>query len=107
MERKFREPQDGDAGFDCSGLTTAAYASAGIQLPRTAHTRYHATTHVTEAQLQPGDLVFHGNPNTKIHHVGLCIGNSQMIDAPTFGKPIGIHPIRYRGDDFAAGGRIT
>jgi hypothetical protein len=100
-------PQDGDAGFDCSGLTTAAYTSAGIALPRTAHTQYHATTRVTQAELQPGDLVFYGNPNTKIHHVGLYIGNSQMIDAPTFGKLVGIHPIRYHGDDFAGGGRIT
>lgn len=100
-------PQDGDAGFDCSGLTAAAYASAGIQLPRTAHTQYHATTRVTQAELQPGDLVFYGNPTTKIHHVGLYLGNGQMIDAPTFGKPVGIHLIRYRGDDFAGGGRIT
>jgi hypothetical protein len=29
-----------------------------------------------------------------------------MIDAPTFGKPVGIHPIRYQGDDFAGGGRV-
>jgi cell wall-associated NlpC family hydrolase len=51
--------------------------------------------------------VFYGNPNTNIHHVGLYLGNGHMIDAPTFGKPIGIHPIR-RGtnDDFAGGGRI-
>ncbi|MFD8494868.1 C40 family peptidase [Amycolatopsis sp. NPDC059657] len=99
-------PQDGDAGFDCSGLTTAAYASAGIALPRTAHTQYRATARVTEAELQPGDLVFFGNPATKIHHVGLYVGNNQMIDAPTFGKPVGIHPIRYHGDDFTGGGRV-
>ena len=35
-------PDRGDAGFDCSGLTTAAYAAAGITLPRTAHTQYRA-----------------------------------------------------------------
>lgn len=101
-------PANGDAGFDCSGLTTAAYAAAGIQLPRTAHTQYHGTIRVSRAELQPGDLVFYGNPNTKIHHVGIYIGNGQMIDAPTFGEPVGIRPVR-RGpnDDFAGGGRIV
>jgi len=100
-------PEAGEAGFDCSGLTTAAYAAAGVDLPRTAHTQYHATTRVTEADLRHGDLVFYGNPNTKIHHVGLYIGNGQMIDAPTYGKPVGIRPIRRRGDDFAGGGRVV
>ena len=58
------------------------------------------------AELRPGDLIFYGNPNTKIHHVGLYIGGAQMIDAPTYGKPVGIRPIRYPGDDFAGGGRV-
>ncbi|MGW4826271.1 C40 family peptidase [Amycolatopsis japonica] len=100
-------PEGGDSGFDCSGLTTAAYKSAGITLPRTAHTQYRATARITEAQLQAGDLVFYGNPNTKIHHVGLYIGDGHMVDAPTFGEPVGIHPIRrVTGDDFAGGGRV-
>jgi cell wall-associated NlpC family hydrolase len=76
-------------------------------LPRTAHTQYRATTRVTESELRPGDLVFYGNPNTQIHHVGLYIGNGQMIDAPTYGKPVGIRPIRHPGDDFASGGRVV
>ncbi len=100
-------PESGEDGFDCSGLTTAAYASAGVDLPRTAHTQYHATTRVSEAELRPGDLVFYCNLNTKIHHVGLYIGNGQMIDAHTYGKPVGIRPIRYPGDNFAGGGRIV
>jgi cell wall-associated NlpC family hydrolase len=99
-------PEFGEAGFDCSGLITAAYASAGIKLPRTAHTQYHATTRAIEAELRPGDLVFYGNPDTKIHHVGLYIGGGQMIDAPTYGKAVGIRNIRYAGDDFAGGGRV-
>ncbi|GAA5109015.1 C40 family peptidase [Haloechinothrix salitolerans] len=101
-------PANGHAGFDCSGLTTAAYAAAGIRLPRTAHTQYHATARVSEAELQPGDLVFYGNPNIKVHHVGIYIGNGQMIDAPTFGEPIGIRPVRWgANDDFAGGGRLV
>ncbi len=96
-------PQRGDAGFDCSGLTTAAYATAGVDLPRTAHTQYFATPRVD--QLRPGDLVFYGNPATKIHHVGLYIGNGQMINAPTFGQPVQVEPYRSPGDHFAGAGR--
>ncbi|MDT7581023.1 MAG: hypothetical protein QOK35_2287, partial [Pseudonocardiales bacterium] len=56
-------PTNGDAGFDCSGLTTFAYAAAGVGLPRTAHTQYYAGLHVPPgAALQPGDLVFYGTP---------------------------------------------
>lgn len=85
----------GEAGFDCSGLTHAAYAAAGVDLPRTAHTQFLAVPHVQ--QLRPGDLVFYGNPNTKIHHVGLYIGNGQMINAPNFGEPVQVEPVRSSG----------
>jgi hypothetical protein len=52
-------PAAGDAGFDCSGLTTYAYRVAGIRLPRTAETQYYAGPHVAAgAPLQPGS----GNP---------------------------------------------
>lgn len=97
-------PQDG--GFDCSGLTTAAYHAAGITLPRTAHTQFNTGPRVPNTQsLMPGDLVFYGNPNTKIHHVGLYIGGGLMINAPTFGQPVQIEPYRYNGDDYAGATR--
>ncbi len=81
-------PQRGDAGFDCSGLTTAAYGYAGIDLPRTAHTQYYAGPHVpTGAELEPGDLVFYGVPE-RVHHVGLYLGEGRMVNAPSFGKPV-------------------
>jgi cell wall-associated NlpC family hydrolase len=79
-----------DGGFDCSGLTKAAYAAAGITLPRTADTQYRAGPHVPEGQpLLPGDLVFFGTP-ANIHHVGLYIGGGLMIDAPDFGQVVTI-----------------
>ncbi|MEU3626638.1 hydrolase Nlp/P60 [Amycolatopsis coloradensis] len=95
----------GDPGFDCSGLTTAAYASAGVRLNRTAHTQYHSVNKVTDPQL--GDLIFYGEPNTKIHHVGLYIGNQQMIDAPQTGQAVQVHTYRKQGDDYAGAGRPT
>ncbi|WP_307818421.1 C40 family peptidase [Streptomyces sp. MBT62] len=99
-------PATGDLGFDCSGLTKAAYAAAGITLPRTAQTQFDAGPHVTVGQqLKPGDLVFYDNPDGGIHHVGLYIGGGQMIDAPRPGKTIRIEPYRYRGDDYAGATR--
>jgi cell wall-associated NlpC family hydrolase len=99
-------PGTGDAGFDCSGLTKAAYAAAGITLPRTAQAQYDAGPHVLAGkELKPGDLVFYGNPDGGIHHVGLYTGGGQMIDAPRPGKAIRIEPYRYRGDDYAGATR--
>ncbi|WP_326569086.1 C40 family peptidase [Amycolatopsis rhabdoformis] len=96
---------DPDPGFDCSGLTTAAYGSAGVKLMRTADTQFHSVPHVSEPQL--GDLIFYGEPTTKIHHVGLYIGNQQMIDAPQTGQAVQVHPYRKPGDDYAGAGRPT
>ncbi|WP_216211136.1 C40 family peptidase [Amycolatopsis aidingensis] len=93
-----------DGGFDCSGLTAAAYRAAGITLPRTAHAQFHAGPRVPAGQpLLPGDLVFYGNPNTKIHHVGLYIGGGLMIDAPDFGQVVKIQP--YARKDYAGATR--
>ncbi len=98
----------GHDGFDCSGLTTAAYGSAGISLMRTAHTQYHSVPLVpADEELQLGDLVFFGDPATKIHHVGIYIGNRQMIDAPTFGQAVQVHNYRKPGDNYAGAGRPT
>jgi hypothetical protein len=93
-------PTNGDAGFDCSGLTTFSYAAAKVSLPRTAHTQYYKGPHVPQgAALQPGDLVFYGTP-AKVHHVGMYLGDGKMINAPTFGKPVQVAFYRYSGDDY-------
>ncbi|RSN44962.1 hypothetical protein DMC64_18975 [Amycolatopsis sp. WAC 04197] len=98
-------PDGGHHGFDCSGLTKTAYDAAGIALPRTAHTQFHASPRVPDGQpLLPGDLVFYGTP-ARIHHVGLYIGESKMINAPTFGKPVRVDNYRYPGDDYAGATR--
>lgn len=75
---------DGEAegGFDCSGLTKAAYAKAGIPLPRVAQAQYQATPKVPRGQpLLAGDLVFYGS-RSNLHHVGIYIGEGKMIHAP-------------------------
>ncbi len=98
-------PAGGDAGFDCSGLTKAAYGAAGIPLPRTAQAQYDAGPMVPAGQpLLPGDLVFYGTP-TNVHHVGLYIGAGKMINAPTFGQLVQIASYRWAGDDYLGASR--
>lgn len=90
-----------DGGFDCSGLTVAAYGAAGITLPRTADAQFRAGPRVPDGQpLLPGDLVFYGT-TAHIHHVGLYIGGGSMVDAPDVGQTVKVEPYRYKGDDYA------
>ncbi|WP_405685206.1 NlpC/P60 family protein [Streptomyces sp. NBC_00057] len=80
----------GPSSFDCSGLTQAAWRSAGVSLPRTTYTQINAGQHVSRSELAPGDLVFF---YSGVSHVGLYIGNGQMIHAPRPGAPVRIAPI--------------
>jgi len=80
-------------GFDCSGLTHAAYHAAGIRLPRTAQAQYQAGPRLPPgAPLAPGDLVFFGASPTHVTHVGIVIGPGQMITAPHTGALVRIEP---------------
>ena len=91
------------AGFDCSGLTSWAWAKAGVSLPHSSGAQYAATQRVPIDQLQPGDLVFFGSP---IHHVGLYIGGGQMIDSPHTGAVVRVASIYRMGGGFIGGGRV-
>ncbi|NEB81255.1 NlpC/P60 family protein [Streptomyces sp. SID14478] len=80
----------GPNAFDCSGLTQAAYRAAGVSLPRTTYAQINAGRRIPRSQLQPGDLVFF---YSGISHVGLYIGNGQMIHAPNPSAPVRVAPI--------------
>ena len=98
-------PQDG--GFDCSGLTVAAYGAAGVTLPRTADAQFRAGPRVPDGQpLLPGDLVFYGTA-ARIHHVGLYLGRGLMIDAPDMRQTVKVEPYRYKSDDYFGATRPT
>ena len=66
------------SGFDCSGFAMYVYSKVGVSLPHSSAMQYGCGTHVSRSQLRPGDLVFFYSP---IHHVGIYIGNGQMINA--------------------------
>jgi cell wall-associated NlpC family hydrolase len=84
-----------DGGFDCSGLTTAAYRAAGIDLPRTAQTQYNTGPRLPPGSTaQPGDLVFFGTSPTHVTHVGIATSSTTMIDAPDFGTTVRQDPIQ-------------
>ncbi|MET8681603.1 C40 family peptidase [Streptomyces sp. NPDC004647] len=80
----------GPNGFDCSGLTQAAWRAAGVSLPRTTYTQINIGRRVPRSQLAPGDLVFF---YSGISHVGLYIGEGQMIHAPRPGAPVRVAPL--------------
>jgi cell wall-associated NlpC family hydrolase len=77
----------GPSEFDCSGLTMAALAAAGISVPHNAAEQYDTTTHISYSQLQPGDLIYFYDGST-IGHVGMWIGDGMLIDAPHTGATV-------------------
>jgi peptidoglycan DL-endopeptidase CwlO len=85
---------EGPTTFDCSGLTSFAYAAAGVTIPRVSRAQFAAYAglrRIDPRELLPGDLVFFadnpGNPST-IHHVGMYIGRGLMVEAPYTGAVV-------------------
>jgi cell wall-associated NlpC family hydrolase len=74
----------GPNSFDCSGLTSAAWASVGISIPRTSEEQWAGLPHVPTSDMQPGDiLVFNG-----AGHVGIYVGGGMVVDAPHSGLDV-------------------
>ncbi|MCC9704755.1 NlpC/P60 family protein [Streptomyces sp. MNU76] len=80
----------GPDGFDCSGLMVWSYGQAGVGLPRTSQAQRYAGTQVPLSQAQPGDLVTY-RPDAS--HVGMYVGNGQVIHAPYPGAPVRYDPV--------------
>lgn len=80
---------NGPNSFDCSGFTSWSYRAAGVSLPRTSRDQFAAGRKVPLDQLQRGDLVYFGSP---IHHVGIYIGDGQMINAPSSSNVVRVQP---------------
>jgi peptidoglycan DL-endopeptidase RipA len=90
----------GTKGFDCSGLAVYAWAKAGVRLDHWTGTQWTSGPHVPTGSLRPGDLVFFANnvnSAATIHHVGIFIGQGQMVEAPFTGARVRISSIWRTG----------
>jgi cell wall-associated NlpC family hydrolase len=74
------------SGIDCSGLTMVAYAAVGVSLVHYVPSQDAVATPITQAQAQPGDLVFFNDDA----HVALYLGGGMIIEAPDYGIPVRI-----------------
>ncbi|HWA65639.1 MAG TPA: C40 family peptidase [Mycobacteriales bacterium] len=94
----------GPDSFDCSGLTQYVWGKAGVYLGHYTGDQWNEGVHVSQDQLEPGDLVFFAyntsDPST-IHHVGIYVGNGNMIDAPYTGVDVRVDPA-FRSDYIGA-----
>jgi cell wall-associated NlpC family hydrolase len=79
----------GPDSYDCSGLTLAAWAKAGVSLPHVAADQYNQITHISRSQIAPGDLVFYED----LGHVAIYVGSGKVIHAPTFGEVVKVSSI--------------
>jgi len=74
----------GPGSFDCSGLVQAAWAAAGVAIPRNTYDQWGALPHIATSAIQPGDLLFYDG----IGHVAMYVGGGYMIDAPQTGLDV-------------------
>jgi peptidoglycan DL-endopeptidase CwlO len=74
----------GPGSYDCSGLAQAAWAAAGVSIPRTTYAQWAALPHIATSAIEPGDLLYYDG----IGHVTMYVGNGYMIDAPQTGLDV-------------------
>ncbi|MFF2505320.1 NlpC/P60 family protein [Streptomyces sp. NPDC058067] len=81
---------NGPSGFDCSGLMQWSYARAGVGLPRTSQEQRYAGRRIPLSEARPGDLVAY---RSDASHIGMYVGNGQVIHAPYPGAPVRYDPV--------------
>jgi peptidoglycan DL-endopeptidase CwlO len=74
----------GPGSYDCSGLVQAAWASAGVSIPRTTYAQWAALPHISTSALEPGDLLYFDG----VGHVAIYVGGGDIIDAPQTGMDV-------------------
>jgi len=79
-------------GFDCSGLTSWAWAQAGVSIPHQSGQQFRSNPQVPKGEAQPGDLVFFYSP---ISHVGMYVGDGMMIDSPHTGAFVRLRAVNW------------
>lgn len=88
--------------FDCSGLTSASWAAAGVHMRAYTYSQYAAFPHVDRANLQPGDLVFYNGGEHVAIYIGRYDGTSYVIHAPQPGEYVKVSPLDYPGSWYGA-----
>ena len=73
-----------NAGYDCSGLAQAAWAAAGVSIPRTTYDDWASLPHVSMSSLVPGDLILFDGEG----HVAMYVGDGKIVDAPHTGAVV-------------------
>jgi cell wall-associated NlpC family hydrolase len=98
--KRYRWGGNGPTFYDCSGLTSMAYRSAGVAIPRVSRLQYAHGEHVPLRWLVPGDLVFYAKDTKRaatVHHVALYIGSGRMVEAANPRVRIRVASIWRRG----------
>ncbi|MGW1130897.1 NlpC/P60 family protein [Streptomyces griseoluteus] len=90
LGKPYRWGAEGPASFDCSGLTSRAWARAGTPIPRTSQEQWARLPHVPLNALRPGDLVIYFPEAT---HVALYLGGGKVVQAPRTGENVKISPL--------------
>ena len=85
LGKPYRWGAEGPGSYDCSGLTSWAFAHAGVTLPRSSSQQALVGTPVSWSEMQPGDLVFYYRP---VSHVGIYAGDGKFINAPQSGDVV-------------------
>jgi len=74
----------GPGSYDCSGLAQAAWAAAGVAIPRTTYAQWAALPHIATSAIEPGDLLYYDG----VGHVAIYVGDGYIIDAPQTGMDV-------------------
>jgi peptidoglycan DL-endopeptidase CwlO len=91
----YRWGATGSNAYDCSGLTSTSWRSAGVNIPRTSRAQANRTRSVSRSNLRPGDLVFFGSP---VSHVEMYVGNGKLVGASRSQGRVATSQIRNRSN---------
>jgi cell wall-associated NlpC family hydrolase len=90
-----------ESGFDCSGLVKYVYREVGVDLPRNSRSQFKVGARIPPGQVDAlllGDLVFfgYGGDPSRVHHVGIYVGNGNFIHAPGTGDVVRVSSLVER-----------
>jgi cell wall-associated NlpC family hydrolase len=85
----------GKIGYDCSGFTRYAFTGVGVQIPKYSGDQYNTGRKVPPSQAKRGDLIFYGPGGSQ--HVGIYLGNGQVLEAASSYGKVSVNPLRTAG----------